>query len=292
MSPLTKAFVVLVTILSILLVTLVVPFVAQVDDLRAEAKDSDAIAKAAQVTIADQNAQITSMREGQSATETNLKAAIDRLESELAQAKGNETNLEAQLAKAQADNDAIRATIIAGGEAQQTNTALLETTLSQLQDVQGKLVERSTENTQLIARNNQLEADRSALENQTRSLREQLTALNEEVASLESAVVSAGGTIPEAGSVVAAVPASTEPVYGAVTGQGVVAGGKAYVQLNIGSADGVVQNQRFVAFRGNNELVANLEVLSVDASESVAIILGSARRDVQTGDSVVSAPNL
>ncbi|MEM7577550.1 MAG: hypothetical protein AAF328_08750 [Planctomycetota bacterium] len=292
MSPLTKAFVVLVTILSILLVTLVVPFVAQVDDLRAEVDTAQAISSAASVTITDLQAQNTMLREGVAAKEANLNATIRQLESDIAEAKGNETNLEAQLAKAQADNDAIRATIISGSESQKTNTALLETTLGQLSDVQAKLVERSTENTQLIARNNQLEADRSALENQSRSLREQLTALNEEVASLESAVVSAGGAIPSAGAAVAAVPTSTDPVYGAITGQGLVAGGKAYVQLNIGSSDGVMQNQRFVAFRGDNELVANLEVLSVDASESVAIILGQSRRDVQTGDSVVSAPNL
>ncbi|MEM8781730.1 MAG: hypothetical protein AAGE65_02645 [Planctomycetota bacterium] len=292
MSPLTKAFVVLVTILSILLVTLVVPFVAQVDDLRAEVDTAKAIASAAQVTITDLRAEQSQQREGVKAKEAELTATIRQLESDLASAKGNETNLEAQLAKAQADNDAIRATIIAGGEAQKTNTALLETTLTQLTAAQSEVVERSTENTQLIARNNQLEADRAALENQSRSLREQLVALQEELGALEQAVVSAGGTIPRATAAVAAVVTPSEPVYGAVTGQGVVAGGKEYVQLNIGTADGVVKNQRFVAFRGDNELVANLEVLSVDASESVAVILGRARQDVRTGDSVVSAPNL
>ncbi|MEM1097208.1 MAG: hypothetical protein AAGH92_00330 [Planctomycetota bacterium] len=292
MSPLTKAFVVLVTVLSILLVTLVVPFVAQVDDLKAERDAFDAIASASQVTISDLQSQVTTLREGRAANEANLQATIRQLESDLATAKGNETNLQAQLAKASAESDAIRATIVSMNEADKTKTALLETTLGQVNDTQGKLVERSTENTQLIARNNQLEADRAALENQTRSLREQLQALNEEVATLEQAVVAAGGSIPEAGAAVAVVPTSTEPVYGAVTGQGVIPGGKTLVQLNIGSADGVVAKQRFVAFRGNDELVANLEVQSVDASESVAVILGEARRDVRTGDSVVSAPNL
>ncbi len=292
MSPLTKAFVVLVTLLSILLVTLVVPFVASVDKLQGDVKSAQAISSASQVTINDLQKQVTTLREGVSAKEANLNATIRQLESDLASAKGNETNLQAQFAKAQADNDAIRATIIASGESQKTNTALLESTLAQLNQAQSKVVERSTENTQLIARNNQLEADRAALENQTRSLREQLVSLNEELASLEQAVVSAGGSIPQSGTSVAAVPTSSEPVYGAVTGQQSIPGGKSLVLLNVGRADGVVPNQRFVAYRGNNEYVANLEIKSVDASNSVAVILGDDRAAVRDGDSVVSAPNL
>ncbi|MEM9754266.1 MAG: hypothetical protein AAF916_12915, partial [Planctomycetota bacterium] len=236
--------------------------------------------------------QVSTLREGVSAKEASLAAANRQLESDLNTANGEVTALEAQLAKAQADSDAIRAAIVASQETTNTNTALLDATLDQLRDAQSALVDRSTQNTQLVARNNQLEADRSALENQVRSLREQTVALTEELQGLEQAVVAAGGTVPQVGVVAAAAPAPTEALYGAITGQDVIPGGKAYVQLNVGSSDGVVKNQRFVAFRGDNELVANLEILAVNASDSVAIVLGQPRQTIQTGDSVVSAPNL
>ncbi len=291
MSPLTKAFVVLVTVLSILLVTLVVPFVHRVDALNEAKVNAETVAKASEASINNLQDQLGTLRESLGAKDVAMQNAITSAEAQVAQAQGKVTALEAKLAKAEADNLAIQATMESSAAAQVQNAELLSAATQELRNTQTKLVDRSTENTQLIARNNQLQSDLSALERQVRKLREQNVALSEENANLERAVVAGGGEIPQAGAATAAVPVSGDPIYGQVTGKEAIPGGNQLVMVNVGKNDGVVPNQRFVAYRGQNELVAMLEIKTVDASEAVAVVLNE-QTGIITGDYVVSASGL
>ncbi len=288
MSPLTKAFVVLVTVLSILLVTLVVPFVHQVDTMKTELENAQAVASAAQQTIQDSRADKTAITEQLKSKEASLNNTINQLQSKVAELEGVKTGLDAKLAKAQSDNQAIQAAMTSLGASQESTATLLENYVAQIKSTNTKLVEGQTENVQLVDRNNQLQSNLSALERQVRKLREDLVARSEEVAMLERQAIG-GGAVAAGGATASFVP--DEPIYGQITETARTAAGKGLVTLNLGSSDGLVQNQRFVAYRGNNELVATLEVKSVDASQAVAAVI-SEQQGIAAGDYVVSAPGL
>ncbi len=295
MSPLTKAFVVLVTVLSILLVTLVVPFVAQVDQLRAEVTDAQAISAASEQTIRELRAERTAALEAQQAKEQSLNNTINQLQTQVAQLEGDKTALTAQLAKAESDAQATQAAMIALAESDKAKASLLENYVGQLEDSNGKLVESQTENVQLVDRNNQLQSNLSALERQVRKLREDLVASNQRVNRLEQDVVAGGGSaIGGGGNAVAVAALPSEPIYGQITETSQTAAGLTLVTLNVGSTDGIARNQSFVVYRdaaGSNEYIATVEIQSVDASQSVASVK-SELQPIREGDFVVSAPSL
>ena len=67
--------------------------------------------------------------------------------------------------------------------------------------------------------------------------------------------------------------------------------GRVLVQMNVGASDGVRSGQRFVAFRGNDQLVGTLEVRSVDDTVAVASVV-SQQQPLRASDNLVSADGL
>lgn len=282
MSPLTKAFVVLVTLLSILLVTLVVPFVAQVDSLTAERNAAKDQAKASEATIDQLRADLVTARETIAAKDTAQNTSQNQLESKVQELAGQNTSLQAQLAQSKADAQSMQATLEALSVNDQTKTQLLEDYVASIANLQAKLVGRTTENTELVDRNN-------ALENQVGQLTRSVNRLRE--ANIALAEAAAGGGVAAGAGAQSPVPAGGEPIYGKITAMKQVPGGKSLVQINLGTSDGIVPRQRFVAYRGKDELIGTLEVKSVDESVAVAVVV-SEQKPVQSGDFVVSSLGL
>ena len=294
MSPLTKAFVVLVTLLSILLVTLVVPFVAGVDGVRAQLDTERAKNAAVQLTQQNLFARLTAAEAAQSATQASLNETISDLESRVAELSGERNDLRSSLAAAQTGQQQSQATLAALTQNDQTKTQLLDTYATKLEEVQQELVEQSRRNAELIDRTNELTNERTQLTRSVERLRERATELAEQNAAAGAALAAAGITVPEAsasgGIAVAPVPGG-ERIFGAVTSVENATGGRVLVQVNVGASDGVRNGQRFVAFRGQDQLVGTLEVRSVDETVAVASVV-SQERPLQASDNIVSADGL
>ena len=293
MSPLTKAFVVLVTLLSILLVTLVVPFVASVDGVKADLETERAKYAAIEVTRDNLFARLTAAEAAQSATQASLNETISDLETRVAELSSERNDLRSSLAAARTGEQQTQATLAALSQNDQTKTQLLDTYATKLEDVQQSLVEQSRRNAELIDRTNELSNERTQLTRSVERLRERTTELAEQNAAASAALASAGITVPEAsatGLAAAPVPAG-ERIFGSVTSVETATGGRVLVQVNVGASDGVRNGQRFVAFRGQDQLVGTLEVRSVDESVAVASVV-SQERPLQPSDNIVSADGL
>ena len=290
MSPLTKAFVVLVTLLSILLVTLVVPFVAGVDDLKAQLSDEQAKYAAVEVTRSNLRERLIAAEAEQGKVQQQLNDTISELESRVAEVSSERNDLRSRLASAQSGQQEMQATLAALSQNDETKTQLLDTYATKLEEVQGSLVEQSRRNAELIDRTNALSNERSQLARSVQRQRERTTELNEQLAAASASLASAGVTVPEtAGGGLAAAPVpSGERIFGSVTEVQTAAGGRVLVQVNVGASDGVRAGQQFVAFRGESELVGTLEVRSVDDTVAVASVV-SQQRPLQASDSIVSA---
>ena len=294
MSPLTKAFVVLVTLLSILLVTLVVPFVASVDNLREEATAAKDRASAASASINSLKADLLTARETIEAKEAAQNTALNQLQSQVSQLQGQNSSLTAQVAQAKADAQSTQALLETYAENDRTKTTLIDGYVARIETLQQKLVDRTTENTQLVDRNNALTNEVGQLFRSVRKLREQTITFQEEIARLTATLVAADIDIPS-DDVQVPVVASGEPIYGQITALQTTTGGKELVEINLGSSDGIVAKQQFVAYRltggGQEELVGRLEIMSVDESVAVAAVVNR-QQAIQTGDFVVSALGL
>ena len=274
MSPLTKVFVFTVTLLSILLVSLTVPFVAQVNTLDQAREDAVAQASGNVLTIRNlrqQNANLTAQLEAGAAVEN---ATVQTLEANNLRLEGELRRAQDELSRERQARVADQATINSLSGTSSVSSKLISDLQDQLRSSQRRTVEVESRITEVVTRNNELESLAANLNAAVRRLQEELQATSEGGA----AFVLGGGNSRGGES-------STEPVYGRITDIAREPSGT-LVQLNIGSVDGVSSNQRFVAYRNGSELVGRVRVQSVD--ERVAVAVVESDEGLQAGDAVVA----
>ncbi len=280
MSPLTKAFVVLVTLLSILLVALVVPFVANTDDLRGRITELEGSLAASEAVARSKTAQVAQLQEGSSADVALLNKQISDQLGENARLIQTVTTLEAQVKEANSKVDKLGASSVLAQNSINQITALLDNRTAALTDAQATNVALRTENAQLIQRNNELDSQVTGLNRSVRLLREQLADVQGQLAG--------GGSAAAAHA--SASPATTAPsaeVLGQVTGVQPVDEGVTFIQLNIGANDQVAANTKLIIYRDGSQLVGTATIKSVDETVSVARV-DSAQSNVRVGDAVVT----
>jgi hypothetical protein len=291
---LTKVFVVLVTLLSILLVALVVPFVANVDDLQNDLAQQTTLRQAAEASAADAKAKLLEAQEKSGATLASLNETIKQVQTERDKLQGDIVAVRAELAREKADKQALNATVEAMTTGDRSKTELLNVYNTQLQDAQTKVVEQATRLTELQDRVNELSSQAAALQTSVRRLTEQKAAATQQVAALTSQVEGAGltpVTVATASSTQAPSITPSAPVYGKVTGLRAAPSGDQLVELNIGRSDGIGQGARLLVYRGTSDLVAVLEVRSADEGVAIASVQ-SIKSSIQVGDNVVSSTGL
>ncbi len=294
MSPLTKVFVVLVTLLSILLVALVVPFVANVDDLKKEMAQTSTLLQAAQTAAESAKAELLESKEKVDTTIAGLNQTITQIQTERDKLQGEAVAVRAELAREKADKQALSATVEAMTTNESTKTELLSVYNTQLQSAQTKVVDQATRLTELEDRVNELTSQGAALQTNIRRLIERNASSTQEVAALTQQIEGLGATpVSVASAVAQQAPTVTtsEPIYGRVTGMRAASSGDQLVELNVGRADGIGQGTRLLVYRGTSELVAVLEVRSADEGVAVASIQ-SIKSAIQVGDNVVSSTGL
>lgn len=290
MSILTKIFVVLVTVLSVLLVALIVPFVANTENFRGQLAQETQRRRAAEDKARDYQVEINAAQQAvaEQITDLNnknqkLTATINTLQSDLATARADKQSETAKLAQLEATVSLLSAS------ASQNSTILadLQTEVAQRRDAVVKLDRQRIE---LSDRVNQLQGDNEALTRSLRRTREQATSLESRLAEMNARIKSLpdeyqGYFTDPAARLAGAEP--TEPdfeIRGRVTKVQSVEG-VTFVQINVGSNDKVEPNMKFYVYRGDSEYVGTIVVNAVDTDASAGRVTLSSG-SVAEGDMV------
>ncbi len=290
MSPLTKAFVVLVTVLSVLLVALVVPYVAQTEDYESQIRALEGKVASADLSarVAEQKNSAAQERELEiksrhSQQIEDLTKARIRLQTERDDAKAAATQGNRALAQFKAELSRLSAAAVQDANLLTVTTADLKLTRQTLVDAQTKLV-------QLGDRNNELESQRDSLNRQVRRLGEKMVSLEQDNVELRGLLAK----VPEqyrqeiSTGETAQVPSpASYPIAGTITDVQLAAGTQ-LVQIDVGSKDGVETNMKFLVHR-NDQYVGTFVVDRVESAIAAGRMVLS-KGEVRSGDQIYTGP--
>jgi len=289
LSPLTKTFAVLVTVLSILLLALVVPFVYNTNNYKAQVQSAQHQVLAAQANAQmaqqennalraarnQQDAATSSKISEQTATITDLRQKLQDAQAQARAAKGRVAALEASY------------TQLAAAERQ--NAQLLTQVTNDLKTSQSKVVNQSRQMIDLSNRNEELQATLDSLNRQVRRFAENLHQAQQQVQQYKARIARlpanvkqqvAGGN--QAEQIVSYAPT---PIAGKITGIDHPSKSLTLAEVNVGRNDNVKKNMRFMVYR-QNKFLGFLVIQQVDSNASVGRV-EAVRGPLKSGDQVL-----
>lgn len=286
MSPLTKTFVVLVTLLSVVFVALVVPFVAKTDDYKAQVSElqSKLAAAQAKAQMTEQDIQniyvktrsdITSL----TAEKGALQEQVDALTSKLRDSESRVADLRQDLELAKADGTRL-------STAQQQTAGLLGSVSEDAKQAREALL---TERTRAIQLEDALTKARGEVATMTRQLKrvtEAKVALEQEAKDLAERLLSMPQTQQADTAVTEQVVFSPRSIQGQIQAVENVSN-VTLALVNVGTSDGVKENMKFNIHR-NGQFIGNMVVETVDTSDSSGRVTLS-QGQIQVGDQITAA---
>lgn len=278
MSPLTKAFVVLATILAVVMVTLTVSIVARVDDYRASYAEVEAAKNAAIQQEVKARAEMQQNLDAAAELRDKYKADLDSLAQQLKLARDDDSAQAQNIADLMEQNARLAAAQASSAKLNDALATRVETLNAQLADATKTIGEEGSKYDQVTREFVALLAEKDRLENDFLRLREENVALQEQVASLEKKVdgFEASGAV---------FVGTSQPIDGAVTQVDKVSDQLTLVQVNVGTRDNVANDMQFTIYRGD-EYVGTIQIKRVDTDASVGeLTLGG---NVRAGDRVQS----
>lgn len=283
MSALTKVFVVLLVVLSLLLAAASVTFLNTIPSYNTEIEGLNAALTAArtatnqaQATAAAQTQGLQNQLNEVTAQLTDAQQQITSLRTDLDNAEAEQAALQTQLASAQS-TAAISSRALAANQA----------ILNQLQDQIGTLRTESntalTEAAQLQRRLTQAENELLYAERYLRNAQEQGTEQQSRIDQLERLVTSLGGTLDSLESV-------TPNVNGVIVDRTTIGSGQAgrpYATISVGREDDVRPGNEFAVFQqGSGEFLGFIRIEVVDDSEAFGLLTGPNVGQIASGDTI------
>ena len=288
MGVLTKVFIVLVAVLSVLLGTLTVTFVANTENYRQQLENALTYKAAAEETARLRQNELSAAQSNDSeriallkGQAENLITQLNQLTQELAESKARAQNESAKLSKFEADWSRLTA-------ANQQHAQITKELQSELRERREQMVDQQTRTIQLADRNNELEGQLAALTRQVRRVHEKMTNLQEENTQLTGKLAQLppqwqARLLSE--QTVAAPFVPETPIRGQIT-QIEQHEGESFVQIDVGSNDGVQSNMKFLVHRGS-QFLGTLVITNVDTQNSagrIELLQGT----VAVGDAVLT----
>lgn len=287
MSILTKVFVVLVSVLSVVLVTLIVPFVANTENYKSQVDVAKADAAAARSTAQTRQSEIQSLTEKGMAGIQDLKATITEQQAKIGDLTTRLATAQAETAsertaKIQADANVSR--LSAAQEQQAQIVIAMET---ELKGRRPEMVKQQTQIIQLMDRNNEITSQLESLNRQVRRYSEDISQLSARNAQLEEQLARVGPAATEgASSAAASVPFYSDVIIPGKVTDIQSSDESTFAQINVGKNDGVQENMKFLVHRGG-QYIGTLVVMKVDAKASAGR-LTLAQGALAIGDEVIS----
>jgi chromosome segregation ATPase len=280
LSGLTKIFIVLQLVCSLVLSVLIVLLVSRQEPYKAQLEQANTGRIALQATIAHLQLEVADR-------DATLAKAQKDLADEIAKNQRGSADLSTRLAQAEQarlTGESERARL------QQQNTSLANSieTLKNLISEQNKALEDLRPRVaKLIEENAQYGRNNNDLQNQLAAAEQAIRKLQEQIAQSEAAPRNNGAAAPAGGNQVANLSANAAAINGRVTDV-LQQAGRTLIEMNLGTRDGVKQNQRFAVYR-NNSYIGEAQVNRVTADASVAIITTTKQGEtVQRNDVIQS----
>jgi hypothetical protein len=281
LSPLTKLFVVLLVVLSLLMTASVVVFVNRVEDYRATSQTSKDELAAAQRRAEQQMNEVNAQRAQAERNEAAATARLAAMNQTLLQAQQQLADKSAQVAEAARSNalqslDVNRLTEALRASESQKNQLVQQTTA--LRTENDRLLRQSTElNSALSDSTNRLEVT----ERERRYLAEQLTeaqqASNRSAAQLKDLGVREGET--------SSGLRGGAPAINAVVKDVAPINGVPYATISVGSAANVQRGMQFnVIDRDNGSFLGIITVDNVEQNEAAGPIKGPRVDQIKQGN--------
>ena len=282
MSALTKVFVVLLVVLSLLLAAASVTFLNTLPNYQQQIATLTAANQAAQgeVALAQQQseAQIRAL-EGRVAQLTSAMTAAQQgvtgLRAELAQSEAEKAQLQGQLAQ----SNTTQATLSSAVNSSQTVVQEIRGQLATLREQYDRTLQQFTES------NRQLSETSAQLTYATRALREaqeRNTELLSRTSDLTGALAQAGLDPENLRTGQIAPP----PINGRILSVDTI-GNKPYALISVGSEDDVKPGMRFtVLSTQNNEFLGHIVIERVDDTQSIGQLSGPKVNAVAANDEV------
>ena len=278
MSPLTKIFVGLLIVLSLVLSAASVTFLSTVPSYGTQVTSLEQqleIANSTNATVTSQSAAKVSALNEQIA---NLKSGANTTEQSLIEARAERANAQAQVATLQAQLTAAQTTTSGAIAAYNANQAVIETLQTQIAALNQENVdayeEATSANAELVTLQNEYEYLRRA----NKRLEEQAVAMN---AQLEDAynVMAEAGLRPSTEGL-----AGTPRINGVITGRQQLTNGT-FASISVGREDDVRVGMQFSVFDGDDQsFLGFIDITGVDDNEAFGKLSGPAVGRIDSGD--------
>jgi hypothetical protein len=283
-SALTKVFVILLVVCSLLLSAGLIVFVNNSTNYTQALEQSSSALDAMRADRDAEKSRVQAQATQIERLRTEAAAAVQARQTEVAAAQKAAADKDVQIAtlNRQLATQGVQLTAAAEGmqSAQAAATQLTEE-VAQLRQTTNETIVRNTELNQAL---NERTAQLEATERERRFLAEQLTQSQQAAASLSAQLADAGLTPSTAYQ--ATGPASAPLIRGAVTETRPI-GGVPYATINVGASDGVQRGMEFKVVQGPNFL-GTLTVEMVDAKEATGRLQGPRVEQIRNGTEVTT----
>lgn len=283
MSVLTKIFVILLVVLSLVLSAGTMAFVGKSDNyvklndsLKADLDSANSSLSEARTALASQGSQLTSQLAQAIAERDAARSAQKSADLALAQAKSDLAAKEGQIAtltQLKENDSKVTAGIASRNEALQTRVNEIEQQILKLTSELGEANRALT-----TAQQRESFATASARE------------ANEKLVELKTVVDRLSGALRDRGvnpdSVVGGVAAGAPAINGVVSAK-LDIGGVPYAKISVGSDDAVAVGMTFnVVDRASGSFLGKLTIRQVNPNESIGSLEGPAINDIKAGNEV------
>ena len=188
MSLFTKFFVIAVTILSVALVAVIVPFVAQTENYRMQVEEAQINEAKANITAQLRDAELARVQERESERNIKLSSQITLLTTEVARLSSQLNDSRALLASAKAENANNGANLAHLSASSAQFGRIVESMRKELNQRRGKDLEQQKKIIELADESDRLKAELDSLTRQVRQYQETTVALEDRNADLEKMI--------------------------------------------------------------------------------------------------------
>lgn len=283
MSPLTKVFVVLLVVLSILFVAGTIVFVNRTEDYKVYVTAGKAEVQRAHTERDEANRDLVAFK-AQSASDSQAKdQQLTVAHDDLQHAQENVTKLNGQVAELQSNVAQLTAASASTAEALKLAQGRLATQQDQLGELRTAADKAERQYTDATIRIGDLENKLQVTEKARRFLAEQNT---QQAADLERAQKTLHDNNLQPGENRAIVTEPTIAINGTINDKKVIAG-VPYATISVGGADQVTKNMQFkVIDREKNQFLGYLTVDTVEPHEASGRLDGPHVEAIQKGNEV------
>jgi hypothetical protein len=269
-SALTKTFILLHVVMSMLLAAGLIVFVNRLDVSAQATKASTARIARLEDEARVAQAEATTIRAQMTATQQQAQNQVEALRGQLAQATKDNLALQSDKADLVSHAASDKASLVSANEAlkvAQANQGTLQKQLADLRGAQDKLTQQFAEANFSI---NDLTNRLQQTERARRQLAEQLAEAN---TRLESTPNGGRAGAPNGGLDGAITANSRVHVEGVIKERRVIAG-QPYATISLGTNDAIAKNMRLNVVSKNGEWLGYVTVVKVDQEEAIGVLSG------------------